>query len=71
MAEQEASLVALLTDSVDIRRYFWIAARAEQRQLMRVRLLWQFLKDVIEANQPWLMGESKSGLLLPPEKSIV
>lgn len=65
MAEQDVSLEALLLSQIDIRREFWIAARAEQRQLLRVRLLWQFLKDAIELNQPWLLGESDTGLQLP------
>lgn len=65
MAEQECSLQPLLQGEIDVCREFWIAARAEQRQLLRVRLLWQFLKEAIELNQPWLLGESDTGLQLP------
>jgi len=65
MAEQNLRLESLLGTDINICREFWIAARAEQRQLLRVRLLWQFLKEAIELNQPWLMGESDTGLQLP------
>lgn len=67
MAEQDTALHALLTQEIDICREFWIAARAEQRQLLRVRLLWQFLKNTMDVNQPYLMGESNTGLQLPVE----
>ncbi|GAA0689933.1 LysR family transcriptional regulator [Marinobacterium maritimum] len=65
MADQAPDLHSLLQSEIDICREFWIAARAEQRQLLRVRLLWQFLKEAIELNQPWLLGESDTGLQLP------
>ena len=71
MAEQDPRLEPLLRAEIDICREFWIAARAEQRQLLRVRLLWQFLKDAIELNQPWLMGESDTGLQLPLSVPLV
>lgn len=67
MAEQDPSLVPLLTDDIDICREFWIASRSEQRQLMRVCLLWKFLKDAIDRNRHWLMGEDSGGLQLPEE----
>ncbi len=65
MAEQVAGLQSLLQSEIDICREFWIGARGEQRQLLRVRLLWQFLKEALELNQPWLLGESDTGLQLP------
>ncbi len=65
MAEPAPGLQALLQAEIDICREFWIGARAEQRQLLRVRLLWQFLKEALELNQPWLLGESDTGLQLP------
>jgi len=66
MAEQDPRLEPLLKSEINIQREFWIAARAEQRQLLRVRLLWQFLKQAIGLNQSWLMGETDTGLQLPP-----
>ncbi|OOV86460.1 LysR family transcriptional regulator [Oceanospirillum linum] len=70
MAAQEPRLEPLLKEEINIYREFWIAARPEQRQLLRVRLLWQFLKQAIELNQAWLMGEDSTDLphrlRLPP-----
>ncbi|MBP0048738.1 LysR family transcriptional regulator [Marinobacterium sp. AK62] len=65
LASQEPGLEAVLTDQIDITREFWIAARSEQRQLLRVRLLWDFLKRAVDANQAFLMGQSKEGLQMP------
>ncbi|MBV0933124.1 LysR family transcriptional regulator [Marinobacterium weihaiense] len=65
MAAQENTLLSVLQQEIEICREFWIAARSEQRQLLRVRLLWQFLREAIELNQPWLLGESETGLQLP------
>lgn len=65
MAGQDAELLPLLQDEIDVVRSFWIAARAEQRDLLRVRLLWQFLRDAIEINEPFLLGDVNGGLQLP------
>ncbi|MBA4503068.1 LysR family transcriptional regulator [Marinobacterium marinum] len=65
MAEQEPGLQALLVPEIDICREFWITARAEQRQLLRVRLLWQYLKEAIELNRLWLLGAYGTNLQLP------
>lgn len=65
MAEQDATMQPLLQAEIDICREFWIAARAEQRQRLRVRLLWQFLKEAVELNQPFMMGEGNAALQLP------
>lgn len=65
MAQQDPSLKAVLQEEVDVVRSFWIAARPEQRQLLRVRLLWQFLRDVVEINQAFLLGDASAGLQLP------
>jgi len=65
MAQQETDLQPLLTDQIEVCREFWIAARAEQRQLLRVRLLWEFLKTSVDANEAFLMGQTEGGLELP------
>lgn len=65
MAAQENGLEELLSDRVNIQRAFWIAAREDQRQLLRVRLLWDFLKTAITANQGVLMGTAEGGLQVP------
>lgn len=71
MASQDTALEALLTDQMDIQRAFWIAARGDQRQLLRVRLLWEFLKTAIEANQRFLMGEAEGGLQMPVAQGLL
>ena len=64
MAETDATLTSVLDDEVEIVRQFWITARQEQRQLARVRLLWDFLREALEANRAFLMGEARE-LRLP------
>jgi len=71
MASQESRLEALLTKEMNIQRDFWIASRADQRQLLRVRLLWEFLKTAIEANQGVLMGTTEGGLQIPVTQGAV
>jgi DNA-binding transcriptional LysR family regulator len=64
MAETSAALVKVLEEEVAIDRQFWITARQEQRRLARVRLLWEFLREALEANRAFLMGEARE-LTLP------
>lgn len=64
MAETTPDLHSVLNDEVDIVRQFWITARQEQRRLARVRLLWDFLREALKANQPLLMGEARK-LVIP------
>ncbi|WP_290797027.1 LysR family transcriptional regulator [Halomonas sp.] len=68
MAETSAPLVRVLADDVAIDRQFWITARQEQRRLARVRLLWDFLREALEVNRAFLMGEARE-LTLPPHAS--
>ncbi len=64
MAETDTALTSVLDDEVEIVRQFWITARQEQRQLARVRLLWDFLREALDANRAFLMGEADE-LTLP------
>ncbi|MCC5881758.1 MAG: LysR family transcriptional regulator [Halomonas sp.] len=64
MAEPGNPLESVLNEEVQIVRQFWITARQEQRRLARVRLLWDFLREALEANRALLMGESRE-LVLP------
>ncbi|MDL4863048.1 LysR family transcriptional regulator [Halomonas elongata] len=68
MGTTTPTLSSLLVDEVDIVRQFWITARQEQRRLARVRLLWDFLRDALELNRDFLMGESRE-LTIPPSPS--
>ncbi|MCG6659080.1 LysR family transcriptional regulator [Halomonas campisalis] len=64
MAEPTPGLTPVLTEEVAITRQFWITSRQEQRRLARVRLLWDFLREALEANRALLMGEARE-LVLP------
>ena len=64
MAETGDTLHSVLDDEVEIMRQFWITARQEQRRLARVRLLWDYLREALEANRALLMGEARE-LVLP------
>ncbi len=64
IAETNDALTAVLEDEVEVVRQFWITARQEQRRLARVRLLWDFLREALEANRAFLMG-STGTLVLP------
>nr|WP_267965947.1 LysR substrate-binding domain-containing protein [Halomonas aerodenitrificans] len=66
MAETGSRLESVLNDEVEIVRQFWITARQEQRRLARVRLLWDFLREALEANRALLMGEADGSTLRVP-----
>ncbi|WP_027966187.1 LysR family transcriptional regulator [Halomonas halocynthiae] len=59
MAEASDTLSSILREEVDVVRQFWITARQEQRRLARVRLLWDFLREALEANRDFLMGRTR------------
>lgn len=65
MAEQHPALEAVLVDDIDLTRQFWITARQEQRRLSRVRLTWEYLRETVEGNRAWLMGEPDACLTCP------
>ncbi|GEK45766.1 LysR family transcriptional regulator [Bisbaumannia pacifica] len=64
MAEPAPTLAPVLGEEVMVDRQFWITARQEQRQLARVRLLWDYLREALVLNRGFLMGES-AGLIIP------
>ncbi|MBH8579357.1 LysR family transcriptional regulator [Halomonas pacifica] len=64
MAEPAPTLAPVLGEEVMVDRQFWITARQEQRQLARVRLLWDYLREALVLNRGFLMGESAS-LIIP------
>lgn len=58
LAAQCPDLVPVLPADIDILRTFWIAAPSERRELARVRALWDYLREAVQCNQAFLMGES-------------
>jgi DNA-binding transcriptional LysR family regulator len=51
-------LVAVLPEKVDISRTFWLVAPSERRELARVKALWDYICEVVEANHDFLMGQT-------------
>lgn len=58
LANQVPGLVPVLPEVVDLTRHFWLVAPAERRELARIKALWEFLRQVADANQDFLMGRS-------------
>lgn len=56
IAEQDTNLVPLLTDQVVVNNSFWISCREEVRQLKRIRVLWEYLKEVTLTHQNLFLG---------------
>ena len=59
LAAQDARLINLLPEEVEITRQFWMYCREDLRKLKRITLLWDYIRDVTEANAPLLMGNSR------------
>jgi DNA-binding transcriptional LysR family regulator len=56
MAAGDSDLVALLDDDIDITRSFWLAAQPDYKRMARVERVWDYLKDMVQRQQPLLMG---------------
>ncbi|PUA20795.1 LysR family transcriptional regulator [Glaciimonas sp. PCH181] len=65
LAQQSADLVPVLDGQCNIQRSFWLISAAETRNVARVAALWRYLRDVIEPNRAFLMGESRDMVWLP------
>ncbi|SFB36186.1 hypothetical protein SAMN04515620_15115 [Collimonas sp. OK607] len=59
LVQQSEDLVPVLDGQVDIQRAFWLVAATETRNVARVAALWRYLREVIEPNRAFLMGESR------------
>ena len=59
MAAPCDDLVPVLASDIHLTRTFWIAAPGDIRERARVRALWEFLREAVECNQPFLLGESR------------
>lgn len=60
LASQCDSLLPVLAGEVEVVRQFWIVAPQERRHLARVAALWDFLREAMEANRPFMMGEARN-----------
>lgn len=52
-------LVPILPGTAEIIRTFWLIAPTERREVARVRAVWDFLKEVTNANHDFLMGRTE------------
>ncbi|KAF3998088.1 LysR family transcriptional regulator [Glaciimonas immobilis] len=59
LAQQSHDLIPVLDGQVAIQRTFWLVAAGETRNVARVAALWTYLRDVMEPNRAFLMGESR------------
>ncbi|MDP4532889.1 LysR family transcriptional regulator [Marinobacter salarius] len=57
LANRIEGLSPVLQDDIDIVRTFWLVAPPERREIARVRALWQYIREVAEANSDFLMGQ--------------
>ncbi|MBP0596667.1 LysR family transcriptional regulator [Herbaspirillum sp. LeCh32-8] len=59
LAQQSELLVPVLSQEIAITRTFWLVASSEQRHVARVSALWSYLRECVEMNRDFLMGESR------------
>jgi len=60
MAVQQARLVPLCQNDVEVQRSFWLYCREDLRKLRRITMVWDYLRAVAERNRPLLMGAPAS-----------
>jgi len=56
MAREYPDLQLVLADQVKITRSFWMCAHAERKGLARVRVVWDYIKEVVAQEQPLLLA---------------
>jgi DNA-binding transcriptional LysR family regulator len=56
LAAQDPRLVTVLPEEIEVTRQFWMYCREDLRKLKRITLLWDYIREVTEANAPLLMG---------------
>ncbi|WP_028696161.1 LysR family transcriptional regulator [Pseudomonas cremoricolorata] len=59
LAAQDPRLVAVLPNEIEVTRQFWMYCREDLRTLKRITLLWDYIRQVTEANEGLLSGESR------------
>lgn len=59
LAAQDPRLLPVLPEEITVTRQFWMYCREDLRKLKRITLLWDYIREVTEQNQPLLMGASR------------
>lgn len=57
IASQRKGLVSVLEEEATLTRTLWISMHEDMRHVHRVAAVWNWLKDIVQANQPLLLGE--------------
>lgn len=58
IADKDPNLIAILPEQIIVNNSFWISCREEVRQLKRIRVVWDYLKEVTENNRTLFLGEN-------------
>ncbi|AIR89372.1 LysR family transcriptional regulator [Pseudomonas cremoricolorata] len=59
LAAQDPRLIAVLPEQIEVTRQFWMYCREDLRTLKRITLLWDYIRQVTEANKGLLSGETR------------
>jgi DNA-binding transcriptional LysR family regulator len=59
LAAQDARLLPVLEQEVNITRHFWMYCREDLRKLKRITLLWDYIRESTEQNKAFLLGDSR------------
>jgi len=65
LAQQCQDLVPVLEDQINITRTFWLAVPAETRHIRRISALWNYLRNVVEANRAYFRGDTREAVWAP------
>jgi DNA-binding transcriptional LysR family regulator len=57
IASQRKGLMSVLEEEATLTRTLWISMHEDMRHVHRVAAVWNWLKDIVQANQPLLLGE--------------
>lgn len=52
-------LIPVLPGTAEVVRSFWLVAPSERREIARVHALWDFVRETVDVNRKFLMGETK------------
>lgn len=58
-ADPDPRLVSLLPKEIAFTRTFWMVMPEDLRGIARVRVVWDHLREVVEASQTLLAGDSE------------
>lgn len=58
MGSTVSDLIPVLPESASLVRTFWLITPKENRNIARVRTLWDFLRAAVEINRDFLLGET-------------